>query len=535
MCAVNGASMSKSRQRTVRGFVLIEAMVALVVMALGILGVAKLNALFIEVGGQAKARTQAVQLAESRLEQLRNMVVEGQFIAIADGSDSITGQTAVFSRSWEVVSNGTDGVAVSVLVSWTDRTGNQAVTVRSVIAWDNPAKAGVVAKGDSNAGQYAHAPTGRAYLGEGTMPVDSTVTPDASGLREQQGDDGRWRLVDQAGKVLLTATDENERFSVIEGNAYIDQQLLSSLAGSGVEQKLDKVFVVISDASVCNKVVTSPVSTLQTANGTTIYHYFAYRCYVGANWYGNIGIARTDNANTNDRVCLGDPNVAAVSYETNSASRHPVLASARMYRGYRASGGTYFSTGMGIAANGTYTAVTLANQQFLLTRITGNPSDADCKGRLEQLSTASPNVPFGGNRGKFVCLSESCPSPLPSGGAPGVTSITIAGEVIRRSSGDDTAPTLTGVSMDGATCTVTSDSYSCTMVLEGWTGSTWSGTMTVTTDGYVCSGGTSAEGAATPPAGNPAGSGIFVFSSQPVDVSTVMQQIELGASSADCP
>lgn len=526
--------MNNVRLRVSRGFVLIEAMVALAVIALGILGVAKLNSLFIEVGGQAKARTQAVQLAQGRLEQLRNLAVEGQFTAIGDGADTVTGQTAVFNRSWQAVNNGTDGVAVTVLVSWTDRAGAQSVTVRSVIAWDDPAKGGVIAKGPDEVGKYAHAPTGRAFLGEGTVPVDGEVAPDAGGLREQQGDDGRWRLVDGSGNVLLTAMQANERFSIVEGNVYVDQDLLASLGGNGdsVQQKLDKVHVVISDASVCTKIVANPVATQQNGAGTTVYHYFAYRCYVGANWYGNVGIVRTDSANTNDRVCLGDPNVAAVSYDSNSASRHPALSSSRMYRGYKSSGGTHMSTGIGIAADGSYAHVTLATQHFLLTRITGNPTDASCKSRLEQASTASPNVPFGGNSGRFVCLSASCPSPLPSGGSPGITSITIAGSVDRLGT---PAPELTGVSVGGASCAVTADSYSCTMVLEGWTGSTWGANMTVTTNGNVCSGGASAAGAATPPSGDPAGSGTFVFSNQPIDVTTVNQPIALGASGADCP
>ena len=526
--------MNNTKRQTQIGMVLIEAMVALVVMAAGILGVAKLNTFFIQVSGEAKARTQAVQLAEGKLEELRSLMVKTQFTNIAGGSDQPVGHSATdvastqFQRTWTVTNNGPEGRALTVSVSWVDRIGTtQLVNVRSVIAWNDPAKAIAVVQGNDESGQYAKTPTGRAFLGEGTMDVGDG--PDeGGGLRQQQGDDGKWRLVDSTGKVLLTATEENEAFSIIEGNVYIDQQHLDSLS-------MDNAFVTISDASVCSKVVADPVATLP-ATGSAIFKYFSYRCYVGAAWYGNVGIVRTDNANANDRVCVGDPNVTPVSYSTDSASRHPALSNARMYRGYHDNGGGNFSsTGIGIDSNGDYTAATYSVQHFLLTRINGNPVDTDCEAKLERFSTANPNVPFANSNGKFVCLSPTCPSPLPAGAAPAI-SITVEGDIDR---GTGQKPSVTSMSIDGGTCQVLGsgnnfgDSYQCTVVLAGWTGSTWDGTMTVTTDGVVCTNG--ASGAGIPPSGNPAGSGTFTFTNQSVDIATVTQSFKLRNVATACP
>ncbi|QTQ30505.1 Uncharacterized protein pbN1_05130 [Aromatoleum bremense] len=575
--------------------VLIEAMVALVVMAAGILGIAKLNTFFIEVSGQAKSRTQAVQLAEGKLEELRSLMVRSQFEAIAGDCDSVYGmsasdvQSTAFERCWtitpETITEDDDHAEISVLVSWTDRMNiEQAVDVRSVVAWDDPGKAVALVKPGEGVGSHAETPTGRARLGDGTRTVDNTVTPNADGLRQQQDTDNIWRLVDSNGNVLLTATREDERFSEIAGNVYIDQNNLSSLNN-------EDVYIVISDASFCsmtpekNPVTPTPPPYYQSPS--TVYRTFSYRCYVGANWFGNIGVIRTDSANTNDRVCLGDPAVTAVATDVKSDNRHPALGTSRMYRGYVSAGAFFKSTGIGVQSSDTsdYTAALYDGHDFLLTRITGNPVDADCSAKLRLYDNVSPTyVPFSteadnprnhrkldpadsgslaptetaylqgnsvdvvlGNPGKFFCFTTTCPDPLPNAAAPEIT-INITGTVTRNPTTGSGKPTIESMTTNsGGSCTplpswsgsaAVSDVYTCSFTGAGFTGGSWSGAITVTTgsDNFVCQ--TATSGTASPlpaaPSTATATTYTFNFTGQSISAGNSTFNFAIGGTAANC-
>lgn len=563
------------------GVSLIEALIALVIMAVGILSIAKLNSFLIDVGGQAKARAQAVQLAEAKVEEWRSIIVNSSFNSVPStcpppvpptvvGSETLTSVFAVgqssaqFTRAWSIektcsLSDEVTGARVEVTVSWLDRASvTQSVTVSSLIAWDDPGMAAGLWKSESSpSGGYARVPTGRATLGAGTVAPPGSVGAD--GLTTLQGADNKWRLVNASGTVLLTASVANEAFSVIEGNVYIDQAALGSLTKS-------VIYVVISDASYCSM---TPSNALTNLGGGSIYKYFSYKCYLGADWYGNIGVVRTDNANTNDRVCVGDPNVTEVSYASDSDSRHPGLSTRRTYRGYNAATN---ATGIGInESSNAYIAAHYNGHDFLLTRITGNPADADCRPKLRLYpaanSTANPNVPFGsdstiatpgtgtadssiptglGNPGKFFCLSADCPSPLPGGALPDIT-ITLTGEVDLKPNGSK--PDVT-VSLAGGTCTNygggagvvqktggDAGKYSCTLVLTGWTGSTWAADLTVTSSGYVCpiqTSGTTVSPVPGFPATPTSSSYVFALTSQSVTATSPVLNFRASSTTAGC-
>lgn len=581
--------MNGTRKSVSRGMVLVEAMVALVVLAIGILGVAKLSSYFIEVSGQTKARAQAVQLAESKLAELRSLMVKDpQFDdEIANGSDSVYGysadgvQSTQFTRSWAVALNGTESKEIAVNVAWGDRFGaTQSVVVNSVVAWNSPgAAAGLLALDESGGpGKYAKPPTGRAKLGEGTMPIPPGATPGSDGLYNLQGDDGKWRLVDANGNVLLTATERDEPFSQIAGNVYISQASLNGISN-------DDVYIVISDASFCSMVPakgTNPENALSNLGTGSVFKYFSYRCHLGANWYGNIGVVRVDNANTNDRVCVGDPAVAALPTSTKSDNRHPALSTTRMYRGYHASGASFLSTGIGINASGDYVAATYDGHDFLLTRITGNPTDADCLGKLDDYDSTAPHQPFGtcatvggcsgqifdalthtnsgslpatetaylngentiklGNPGKFFCLTQTCPDPLPNA-APTQITITVTGTIAKSPDTGSYKPVISMTTSSG-TCSgdaLTSwlnngETYSCSFTGEGFTGGTWSGTMTVSlvSDGpiYICN--TGVSGPAAGPSSPAVNTYTFDFVNQPVDAGNTTQSFKIAQNAAGC-
>jgi type II secretory pathway pseudopilin PulG len=147
------------RARRQTGFTLVEALIALLVMAFGMLAIAGLQVTMSRNSDLAKQRSEAVRLAQLKIEELRS------FDGLAAGSGTWTytdnvvsnpvgtpevitaGSNTTFTRAWSVLRS--DGVTaatgsdlekwINVSVVWDDRVGqSQRVTLNSVIARNDP-------------------------------------------------------------------------------------------------------------------------------------------------------------------------------------------------------------------------------------------------------------------------------------------------------------------------------------------------------------------------------------------------------------
>jgi hypothetical protein len=93
-------------------------------------------------------------LAQAKLEALRNFQVlnttTGNFAYqdIISGSETITNNSAIYTRSWNVVTNSIPAYkTVTATVSWTDHNNSaQTVILSSVIGASDPAKSGQLTK-----------------------------------------------------------------------------------------------------------------------------------------------------------------------------------------------------------------------------------------------------------------------------------------------------------------------------------------------------------------------------------------------------
>ena len=112
------------------GFTLVEVLVALTIFAIALLGLVSLLTTTIQANAQARRMTAATNLAQDRLEEIRNMA----YAAITSGSDSgqltETGGTggtgAIYTRSWTVAGGPAPNTKqVTVTVTWTDQTSRQ--------------------------------------------------------------------------------------------------------------------------------------------------------------------------------------------------------------------------------------------------------------------------------------------------------------------------------------------------------------------------------------------------------------------------
>ncbi|NOQ14340.1 MAG: hypothetical protein GQ583_07690 [Methyloprofundus sp.] len=171
-----------------QGVGLMEILVTTVVVAVGLLAVASLQGDFILSSADSKARAEALVLAERKIESLRNNVVRddgdgGGYEAIANSADvvtesPITGENAVFTRSWVINEGGTaKRKKVSVLVTWDSDGGvdsdgdgstiddDERVNVVTEMAFDDPAKSALYA-GPNGASGTAAVPSPRQNASE---------------------------------------------------------------------------------------------------------------------------------------------------------------------------------------------------------------------------------------------------------------------------------------------------------------------------------------------------------------------------------
>lgn len=517
------------------GSILIEALVALVVVSVGTFGVMKLNTVLLSGTGLSKTRAEALQIAQTRMEAIRNFSVETGCPAVDTGStepNAVTGVNASYKVGRIISGVPTERVNVEIYVGWDGSADprssavDKRIVLSSVVACGGTGTSGMVAgnANASNAGKLK-APTGAARVGGRDNPtcIDgscTTIINNTNGIPDNTKVYKTGNLVELVdavtNKVLLTIEDGTD-FSTISGRVYIETNSsgdpIVDPDGATSSTFDDNVFVLSSDASYCARIFPTDAASIipsgATGNGIK-YRYFDYNCYVGAGWWGNVGIARLDNPSTSNRICLGDP-ATSLNNETSIWSRKDQLSISRGYRGYKkinANGSTTdpmnFET-MGIGykpgnqPDGTawvYVAEHIgvsAKHDFLVTIINGNET-CESSGKM----TLVPGQ-FTGNQGRFYCMSGQCPDLAVT---PSTPTTIIHGTITKETGAALTAPV---VGSNSSCSSVTwndnggSYSYSCTLNWTGFSGSAWQGAISFGATGTntVCSTGSTATVAPT--------------------------------------
>ena len=129
-----------------QGFTLLEALIASVVLGVGLLAAYRFNSTTIAFSAESNVRAYALTLAEGKLEDLRNFKnsagFNGQFDLTIEGvgeSDEFVYTSSVLTRSWDWAEGafGDNPREVSVTVTWKDKLDEtQTVTLSSII-WRN--------------------------------------------------------------------------------------------------------------------------------------------------------------------------------------------------------------------------------------------------------------------------------------------------------------------------------------------------------------------------------------------------------------
>src|SRR5574337_679882 len=96
-------TMRNPSTRRSTGFVLLEALIALLIVSLGLLAISKLEGLTVSAAGEARSRSEAVTLAQKKLEQLRNWVTAASFTAgMVTGTSTYSGTNAAYNYAWTI-------------------------------------------------------------------------------------------------------------------------------------------------------------------------------------------------------------------------------------------------------------------------------------------------------------------------------------------------------------------------------------------------------------------------------------------------
>lgn len=108
-----------------RGFSLIEVLIALVVLGVGLLGLARLQLNMLGGTAESVLHDNAVRLAEDKLEALRFELAQGRIPQ--SGSDAPKVQDVIMQRQWDLKLSPTGLIESNIVMQWRDvRTGEES-------------------------------------------------------------------------------------------------------------------------------------------------------------------------------------------------------------------------------------------------------------------------------------------------------------------------------------------------------------------------------------------------------------------------
>jgi len=174
----------------IQGFSLLEALIAALVVAVAMLGLAQIQSVALLDSGDSRMKTHALNLAQEKIEELRTFANQNRFEGYAGASDTATGANAAFTRTWTI----TDCAAlptpcsadlhykqVNARVTWVDPKGaTQTVQLTSNIAQSDPVKSGLALLNYSGSSSSSSSSGGTGSSSTSSSSTSSTSSSTSS-------------------------------------------------------------------------------------------------------------------------------------------------------------------------------------------------------------------------------------------------------------------------------------------------------------------------------------------------------------------
>jgi type IV pilus modification protein PilV len=173
---------NRTHRKNSNGVSLVEALIALLVVAVGVVGLLKFQSNSRLNSDVARQRTEALKLAQNDIEQMRSATAAAD-IQSANRTVAPDASNATFQVAREIIASAAASKTVQVTVSWTDRSAAaQQVVISSLISAQPTALTGALAVAHRSAdalplnGRSADIPAPAHDLGDGrsVLKLDST-------------------------------------------------------------------------------------------------------------------------------------------------------------------------------------------------------------------------------------------------------------------------------------------------------------------------------------------------------------------------
>ena len=126
------------RLKDAEGFTLLEVMITVVILAIGLLGLAGLQIVAIKGNSFGQQMSVASTLAQNQLEELRQIPYDSLSDGSSDGNDTYTDAVngVTYARVWQAVTDAghPDWLTLLVIVNWTGPTAGRAVTLSTIVS-----------------------------------------------------------------------------------------------------------------------------------------------------------------------------------------------------------------------------------------------------------------------------------------------------------------------------------------------------------------------------------------------------------------
>jgi len=267
------------------GFTLIEALIAFVVLTVGILGTLLFHSSLLKESGENKARLEAIKIAEDWIEARRSLSITSSAYTsnvanLAAGSTVVSGTNTSYTVSWANSSLASGAVSniykVDLTVSWPE--SNQAVQLSSYLGYLDPDKTIRPEDADNgtNGGEY----TGSIKVPTGTLKelprieianaaIEAAEEKRSQGAQDniviyRNGDDSKVavKIDDDTYVQLAQLQDFDNEILTITGRVYLSQDS---------DHQVDEIFGPVYGVSAAAASVTnSPTGVFAKFNSDNI-------------------------------------------------------------------------------------------------------------------------------------------------------------------------------------------------------------------------------------------------------------------------